>query len=149
MPRNIENFIQVQPLGGFDEPLTYSVGEVSKSSIKLGSLVKIPLGKRKVIGVVWSFDVNTPTDKFKVRKITSVIQFSPVITPELMKLASWISQYYSCTKESCLSAMIPAPIREGMKEKSIRLISIDKSNLDQNPIPAHATAQIKVINSLP
>ena len=148
MPRNIENFIQVQPLGGFDEPLTYSVGEVSKSSIKLGSLVKIPLGKRKVIGVVWSFDVNTPTDKFKVRKITSVIQFSPVITPELMKLASWISQYYSCTKESCLSAMIPAPIREGMKEKSIRLISIDKSNLDQNPIPAHATAQIKVINFL-
>ena len=48
MPRNIENFIQVQPLGGFDEPLTYSVGEVSKSSIKLGSLVKIPSAKEKL-----------------------------------------------------------------------------------------------------
>ena len=39
--------IQVQPLGGFDQPLTYVTDKKTISSLKLGSLVRIPLEKEK------------------------------------------------------------------------------------------------------
>ena len=147
-PRDQNSYIQVQPLGGFDQPLTYLTDQKTRSSLKLGSLVSIPLGKRKVSGIVWSFENQNQPDKFKVRKILSIIQSTPVITSDLMHLASWISQYYACSKESCLEAMIPAPIRDGMQAKSRRLISLDKSKADQVSISTRATSQLKVIKFL-
>lgn len=140
--------IQVQPLGGFDQPLTYVTDQKTISSLKLGSLVRIPLGKRKVAGIVWSFDQHEKTDKFKIRSVLSVIQFTPVITKDLMELASWTSKYYACSRESCLEAMIPTPIREGMQAKSRRLLSLDRSNSKQVSVSSRATAQLKVIKFL-
>jgi primosomal protein N' (replication factor Y) (superfamily II helicase) len=117
-----KKLIEVQPLGGFDQPLTYSTEEDQFKKIQVGSLVQIPLGKRKVIGIVWSFEGKSFKEPTLIRKILAIIQQAPVLTADLMKLASWISNYYSCSIESCIEAMIPASIREGMKPKSRRLI---------------------------
>ena len=45
MAENEKNLCEVQPFGGFDLPLIYSLKETQKADIKIGSLVKIPLGK--------------------------------------------------------------------------------------------------------
>ena len=142
------NLIQVQPLGGFDQPLIYFTDSKTRSSLQLGSLVSIPLGKRKIAGIVWSFEVQDKSNDFEIKKISSVIQQIPVITEDLMNLASWISKYYSCSKESCLEAMIPAPIREGMQAKSRRLISLNPNYSLKDSISSRATAQLKVIKLL-
>ena len=142
------NLIQVQPLGGFDQPLIYFTDSKTRSSLQLGSLVTIPLGKRKIAGIVWSFEVRDKSNDFEIKKISSVIQQIPVITEDLMNLASWISKYYSCSKEACLEAMIPAPIREGMQAKSRRLISLNPHYKEKDPISKRATAQLKVIKLL-
>jgi primosomal protein N' len=49
-----DSYFQVQPLGGFDKPLTYRNNFNGKESIEPGSLVTIPLGKRKITGIVWA-----------------------------------------------------------------------------------------------
>ena len=41
MPKGHKNLITVQPLGGFDQLLTYSLKEEFSSIIRIGSLVKI------------------------------------------------------------------------------------------------------------
>ena len=143
-----ESYIQVQPLGGFDKPLTYRFKPTVYNNIRLGSLVLIPLGKRKINGIVWSFEEDIPKSEFKVHAILSVIQREPVLTPELMQLASWISQYYVCAMETCLEAMIPVPVREGMKAKSRKYLSLKKNELKKTKIPSRATSQHKVINFL-
>ncbi len=143
-----ESYIQVQPLGGFDKPLTYRFKPTVYNNIRLGSLVLIPLGKRKINGIVWSFEEDIPKSEFKVHAILSVIQREPVLTPELMQLACWISQYYVCAMETCLEAMIPSSIREGMKAKSRKLISLKKIELNKSKIPSRATSQRKVISFL-
>ncbi len=143
-----ESYIQVQPLGGFDKPLTYRFKPTANHYIGPGSLVVIPLGKRKITGIVWSFEKNISKPEFKVHPIHSVIQRKPVLTPELMQLASWISRYYACTMETCLEAMIPVPVREGMKAKSRKYLSLKKNELKKTKIPSRATSQHKVINFL-
>ena len=143
-----DSLVQVQPLGGFDKPLTYRNNFHGKESIGPGSLVTIPLGKRKIPGIVWAFEQNMPKPKFKIHNILSVIQATPVLTSELMQLASWISRYYSCSMEACLEAMIPTPVREGMKSKSRRLLFLEKDKLAQLDISARATSQKKIISFL-
>jgi len=44
--------VEVLPLGGFDQPLTYGAKESIYETLSVGSLVRIPLGVRRVIGVV-------------------------------------------------------------------------------------------------
>ena len=143
-----DSLVQVQPLGGFDKPLTYRNNFHGTESIEPGSLVTIPLGKRKIPGIVWAFEQNIAKPKFKIHNILSVIQATPVLTSELMQLASWISRYYSCSMEACLEAMIPTPVREGMKSKSRRLLFLEKEKLAQMDISTRATSQKKIISFL-
>ena len=58
MPDISKSLITVQPMGGFDQPLTYRAKLDDINILKIGSLVKIPLGKRQVMGIVWS--LNSP-----------------------------------------------------------------------------------------
>ena len=143
-----KKLIEVQPLGGFDQPLTYSTEEDQFKKIQVGSLVQIPLGKRKVIGIVWSFEGKSFKEPTLIRKILAIIQQAPVLTADLMKLASWISNYYSCSIESCIEAMIPASIREGMKPKSRRLIYLAANYQELLVGLKKAPAQTRVVSFL-
>ena len=51
---NTTQTIEVQPLSGFKKALAYLVDEKLAPLIQLGSLVKIPLGHRKTLGIVSS-----------------------------------------------------------------------------------------------
>ena len=143
-----KKLIEVQPLGGFDQPLTYSTEEDQFKKIQVGSLVQIPLGKRKVIGIVWSFEGKSFKEPTLIRKILAIIQQAPVLTADLMKLASWIGNYYSCSIESCIEAMIPASIREGMKPKSRRLIYLAANYQELLVGLKKAPAQTRVVSFL-
>jgi primosomal protein N' (replication factor Y) len=50
--------------------------------------------------------------------------------------------------EACLEAMIPTPVREGMKSKSRRLLFLEKEKLPQLDISTRATSQKKIISFL-
>jgi len=114
--------IEVQPLVGFDQLLTYGVTEKFSARIKLGCLVQIPLGRRQVLGVVFSLYSKEEIAAYKLRFVSHLVQEEPVLTQDLMKLSKWIAAYYSCSMESVLGAMIPAAVRDGMKEKNEKLI---------------------------
>ena len=46
------NLVEVLPLGGFDHPLTYGAKPSLFDILEIGTLVRIPLGVRRIIGVV-------------------------------------------------------------------------------------------------
>ena len=116
--------VEVQPLVGFDRLLTYQVPEKLSSKIKIGSLVDVPLGRRRVTGVVFSLDSKVSIHPGKLRFLSRLVQQEPVLSPELIRFSKWISSYYSCSMEAVLEAMVPAVIREGKQAKSEKLIEI-------------------------
>jgi len=125
------SMVEVLPLGGYDLPLTYAVKASLFETLKIGSLVRVPLGVRRVIGVVSS---TTPTHNpvpEKLRFVYSLVQPEPVLSKELVKLAKWVSAYYACSLESTLGAMIPASVRDGMVAKKRRMIEAVETPGDQ------------------
>ena len=120
--------VEVQPLAGFDRLLTYEVSEKISSQIKVGCLVQIPLGRRRVLGVVFSLDSKETIDPKKLRFLGGLIQPEPVLSLDLIRLSKWICNYYSCSMESVLAAMIPAVVREGKKAKNEKWIQLHPQN---------------------
>ena len=120
--------VEVQPLAGFDRLLTYEVSEKISSQLKVGCLVQIPLGRRRVLGVVFSLDSKETIDPEKLRFLGGLIQPEPVLSLDLIRLSKWICNYYSCSMESVLAAMIPAVVREGKKAKNEKWIQLHPQN---------------------
>ncbi|MEC8355758.1 MAG: DEAD/DEAH box helicase, partial [Verrucomicrobiota bacterium] len=116
--------VEVQPLTGFDQLLTYKVSEKISSKIKIGCLVQIPLGHRQVLGVVFSLDSKEMIDPEKLRFLGGLIQPEPVLSLDLIRLSKWVCNYYSCSMESVLAAMIPTVVREGKKAKNEKWIQL-------------------------
>ncbi|MBP7142194.1 MAG: primosomal protein N' [Opitutaceae bacterium] len=129
--------VGVHPLAGFDRVLHYKVPEGLQPSVHVGSLVRIPLGRRLTLGIVGG--VGAPGD-YPVEKLKSVVQAVhpfPVLPPDLLELAKWMATYYACALESVIEAMIPAPVRSGASLKEERWLSLG------DRLPAEDLAQLE------
>ena len=142
-----ERFFEVLPFGGFGEPLTYKALSLLTGTVLPGCLVRIPLQRRTVTGVVLNEVPRPKFAKTKLKNLLGMVWEHPVLTPDLLKLASWLSQYYACSMESVVEAMIPAPVRRGMQIKKQRFIeaSPDIAEADLEQIVNRAPQQSKLL----
>ena len=116
--------VEVLPLGGFDHPLTYGVKASLYETLQIGSLVRIPLGVRRIIGIVSSLSPEHSPPRVKLRFVSALVQPEPVLSEELVGLAKWVSTYYASSLENTLGAMIPASVRDGMNAKTRKMIEV-------------------------
>ncbi|MCC5840954.1 MAG: primosomal protein N' [Opitutales bacterium] len=116
--------IAVRPLVGFGKTLGYRLPPQLNGQVRVGSLVRIPLQRRAELGIVEDLEApgDFPADRLKF--IHELAQPFPVLTPDLIRLAHWMSQYYACGLDAVFEAMIPAPVRKGMRPKRVRFLSL-------------------------
>ncbi|MBT7923315.1 MAG: primosomal protein N', partial [Opitutae bacterium] len=121
-----DELVEVLPLSGFDQSLTYAVPLPFRGRLAIGSLVRIPLGRRQVMGIVTSLLPKVKPESSKLKFLITLAREEPVLTPDLVSLARWLADYYAAKQESVLETMIPAAVRDGAKEKTRRLIEINR-----------------------
>ncbi|MBA4150160.1 MAG: primosomal protein N' [Verrucomicrobia bacterium] len=86
--------------------------------IDVGSRVKVPFGRREVMGCVTALVEESPHNN--LRPISKVIGKQTLVTPKILKLARWIADYYCCPTEIALKSVLPEAVRkekEGWKEQ--------------------------------
>lgn len=96
----------------------YEVPATLQSSIAIGSRVKISFKNRIVLGYVVNLVETSPFSKLK--PILQIIGEQSLITEQVMKLASWMADYYCCTIEVALRSLLPKVVRreqEGWKKQ--------------------------------
>jgi primosomal protein N' (replication factor Y) (superfamily II helicase) len=91
------------------EPLTYGVPENLRHLVTIGMRVLIPLGKRKVSGIVLELIPETPLHH--VKDIIAVLDEEPIVDEPLLTLSQWASQYYVSSLGEVLSTMLPPTSR--------------------------------------
>ncbi len=69
----------------FDSAFTYA----AEGELAAGTLVRVPLGPRMVVGAVWD---DVPDESVRVRKVAEVLDFPPL--PEaLRRFVDWVASY--------------------------------------------------------
>lgn len=121
-------FVRIMPFDGGGRAYTYAVPAEMRREIALGSLVKIPLGARTTLGLVWGTDI-IPEEKFakKIRSVLSLNYPIPVLAPDEIKLCEWIAGYYAAPLNSVLFTMLPAAVRQGVRPIVERYVSLAKT----------------------
>ncbi|WP_201318437.1 primosomal protein N' [Paenibacillus sp. EPM92] len=89
----------------------YVVPEPLLELVAVGSRVGVPFGPRTVQGFVVELQNGSDIDVSKLKPIKQVLDVTPPLTPELVKLARWIGRTYVCHEIVALQAMIPGALK--------------------------------------
>ena len=101
-------FAEVAVPAPFPEPLIYSV-PAAFSGLSPGCRVRVPLGKRALVGVVMALRHDAPGD-FAVKDILEVLDVEPVLDEDLLRLARFAAEYYLAPIGEAVRAMIPGDL---------------------------------------
>ena len=75
-----------------------------------GRRVLIPLGKKSIIGIIYRKHEGELPASVKVRDVLQIIDDTPIVTAEQLKLWEWLSSYYMCTLGEVMAAALPSEI---------------------------------------
>ena len=95
------------------EVYTYRISDigyrVSDTSL-IGCRVLVPLGKKSVIGIIYRKHEGELPANVKVRDVLQIVDETPIVTAEQIKLWEWLSSYYMCTLGEVMAAALPSEI---------------------------------------
>ena len=76
----------------------------------IGCRVLVPLGKKSIIGIIYRKHEGELPANVKVRDVLQIVDETPIITAEQLKLWEWLSSYYMCTLGEVMAAALPSEI---------------------------------------
>src|SRR6202167_188521 len=104
----------------------YSIPPGLAGQVEVGTRVQVPFGARKIYGTVTALAEESAHTSLK--SILKVIGAQTLVTPKILKLARWISDYYCCAPETALKSVLPEAIRkekDGWKKQLfVRVLSL-------------------------
>ena len=117
------------------EALTYS----SDSSVTVGQIVRIPLRKKIVLGIVSKTSTTKPT--FAVKPLNEVVELPP-IPNQLLELARWMHRYYAAPLGTVMQQVLP---RNFPKRATIPLMTLQSK---ESTLPALTKDQVEAISKV-
>lgn len=79
----------------------------------VGCRVRVPFGRRNIVGIVTDTDVSTHEDAAGLKVIDSLLDEVPIFDEELQRSLTWAANYYHFPLGEVLAAALPAPLRIG------------------------------------
>lgn len=97
--------------GPFAGPLSYRV-EPGQTPVP-GSRCKVTLRSRQVVGVVTGVRPAQPGDSDTLKSIVDVLDDAPLLSPDVLQLAQWVSRYYLYDAYPAYMLAFPSALRSG------------------------------------
>jgi primosomal protein N' (replication factor Y) (superfamily II helicase) len=100
---------------------TYRIPAGFRDAIRPGSRLLVPFGKRNLTG--YAVDLSEELDPelgiedSVVKDAVELLDETPLLTPEILKLTQWVADYYASSWGDILKASLPAGINTA-SEKS-------------------------------
>ncbi|MDC0050037.1 primosomal protein N' [Verrucomicrobia bacterium] len=81
--------------------------------VEVGTRVKVPFGRRQVLGCVTALAESSTFETLK--PILKIIGTQSLVTSRVLELARWMADYYCCAPETALKSVLPDAIRKEQK----------------------------------
>ncbi len=131
---------------GPDKLLDYAIPAGIQGRIAIGSRVTAPLGNAIRPGYV--VEMTDESEFPKLKDLHGVVGRGSFLTPKLLELSDWVSQYYMASREQVLRAFLPAAVRrKGQAHKVVTIVSVAEG-VKAEDVEALTGRQLEVIKEL-
>ena len=90
--------------------------------VETGMRVRVPFGKRKLVGVVVNTSDGTDVPTSKLKQAAEVIDTEPLLNPQLLELLTWAAGYYQHPPGEVIAAALPANLRQGAAAETDKIL---------------------------
>ena len=104
-----DRFALVAVPAPLQEPLTYAVPEALDGRLEVGMRVLVPLGRRRVTGVVVGFQRKSPVAG--VKPVAEALDDEALLDSAFLDLCRWAADYYVASLGEVLAAALPPLLR--------------------------------------
>ena len=101
--------VPLVPAWRLSRTFTYGIPEKLAGKIEAGSLVRVPLGGRKVRGVV--VEVGSGSEGQTLEEVAGVVIPVPMAPPPMTELLDWMSERYISPKGQTYARVVPPRVR--------------------------------------
>ena len=109
---------------GISAPLDY----VASEPLEPGRLVRVPLGKRELLGVVWPGEPDGGAAPEQLRPIIGALQGLPALDPRWLQLIEFAASYYQRGVGELALSTLPPQLRELDAKQLARRLKKPKSH---------------------
>src|SRR5262245_27679437 len=133
------------PIGEFD----YAVPPKLAAQIEPGRRVRIPFGKgdRSVIGYCVRTENRRGATR-RLKEIKAVVDNDPLLSPALLRLTAWMTDYYLCTWGQAIETVVPSGVRNqaGTREQTFLHVPTQvAARITQLKLPAKQAEALKAL----
>jgi primosomal protein N' (replication factor Y) (superfamily II helicase) len=91
------------------QTFTYRLSAEQSAEAKVGARLVVPLGRNVVTAYVVSLLDELPENlsEADIKDAETVVDATPVCTPEILQLARWVADYYACPIGEVIKAALP------------------------------------------
>ncbi len=133
-----------------DREFDYLVPDDLEESVRLGSRVLVPFGRREAHGYVVGFAGQSSVPGLK--PIRSVVGAKPLVEERVLQLARWIADYYLAPVEQAVRTVLPSAVRQvGARFKEENLVERTARAGDALAVAAlrrKAATQARILDAL-
>ena len=107
-PVVVVQVVPLVPAWRLSRAFSYAVPEKLAGTVRRGSLVRVPLGGRKVRGIVVD---EGEASAAELEEVTGVVMPTPVAAPPMIDLLDWIADRYVSPKGQTYARVVPPRVR--------------------------------------
>jgi len=110
-----------------DRLFHYRIPPPLRGRLAEGARVRVPFGRREVVGYCVGFDESAPVEEARLREIARVVDRAPILDRRMLRLARWLADYYCCSWGEALDAMVPGAVRRRATPRMVLLVRAERS----------------------
>jgi primosomal protein N' (replication factor Y) len=133
------SFAEVSVNSPIAQRRTFSYAIPPNLKIDVGQAVWVPFGEKRLQGIVLGLSPHPEVEE--TREIIGVIEPHPLLSPQQVQLARWISEYYLAPLFDAVALMLPP----GFERRSITLISPIPGDFDISTLNAEARQALVLV----
>jgi primosomal protein N' (replication factor Y) len=128
MPKYARVLVDDSAGKAFDYELPAGVATI----LQPGSRVRVPVRTRTALATI--IELLDETDVPGVKPIAEVVSAEPILSPLLLRLGEWIADYYCCSLEAAMKAVLPNVIRKAEVGHQTRLFARLARDVDEEEL---------------
>lgn len=98
-----------------DRPFDYIIPKKWEDIVQTGMRVVVPFGPRKLQGFIIGIKDSVEVESKKLKTIHEILDVTPVLNEELLKLGYWLTSETLCYMISAFQVMLPTAIKATYK----------------------------------
>lgn len=108
------------PVGEFD----YLIPDALRGQLKPGARVRVPLGRSPKPRLAYCVGIGAADHAGgRLKPLHSIVDPRPLVTDDILRLSSWIADYYMCDLGTVLETVIPASVRGKAGTRNVTYLS--------------------------